>query len=342
MRQIGKDQRGVVSIIVVMVFMTIATLVTLGFSNIVRREQRQSLDRQLSGQAKLAAEAQVNKIIADYRKDPSILSSLLSTYKKCPKESPTFDTGGDERTTCILVTNAPGPLQFDEVTTGDSKVLWLDPGTVPLRKLVITWQKIGAPPIQDCLKSAYSELPNNLTGSQINMLRFDLYAAGIDGATIDRKNLRSNHFSGVLYPKEKGVETSPFTGNVAQHPVIFGTCGAPAPTGIAEPYKAHAVIEIPDPLKNNRFMLRLRSIYGGNKVKVVGLDTSDKVVPFKGPQIVIEASARVQDVVQRIQVRIPANDPPRDYIPDSALQVGNNGVCKMLTTEPAQTLLGGC
>lgn len=338
MRHIGKDQRGAVSIIVVMVFMTVATLVTLGFSNIVRREQRQSLDRQLSGQAKLAAEAAVNDVIARIRANPALLPTLLQDT--CEPESQTF-TDGDEMTTCVLVDDAPGPIQFDEVTTGDSKVLWLEPGTVELDRLVITWQKTATSP-SDCLTTAYSVLPNNLTANQINMLRFDLHAAGPDNAPFNRQSLRNNHFSGVLYPRSGGTAESLFTGSVTGQPIIFGTCGVPVPAGVTDPYRAHAVIQIPAGLQNNRFMLRIRGIYGGSKVKVVGLDASDKVVPFKGPQIVIEASARVQDVVQRIQVRIPANDPPRDYIPDSALQVGNNGVCKMLTTEPAGTSLGGC
>ena len=53
-------ERGVVSIMVSIVLMAVMTLIVLGFSEIARRDQRQTLDRQLSNQAFYAAEIGVN------------------------------------------------------------------------------------------------------------------------------------------------------------------------------------------------------------------------------------------------------------------------------------------
>ena len=55
----GRDQRGIASLIITMVSMVIVTLIVLGFATLSRREQRQSLDRQLSTQAFYAAESGV-------------------------------------------------------------------------------------------------------------------------------------------------------------------------------------------------------------------------------------------------------------------------------------------
>src|SRR4051812_1988899 len=57
------DARGVVSIIVTILIMLVLSLIILGFAQLVRREQRQSLDRQLSTQAFYAAETGVNDAI---------------------------------------------------------------------------------------------------------------------------------------------------------------------------------------------------------------------------------------------------------------------------------------
>jgi hypothetical protein len=55
-----RREGGFVSIIVCMIIMTILSLITIGFAQIMAREQRQALDRQLSSQAFYAAESGVN------------------------------------------------------------------------------------------------------------------------------------------------------------------------------------------------------------------------------------------------------------------------------------------
>ena len=50
-------QRGMASIIITMITMVIITLIVLGFATLSRREQRQSLDRQLSTQASMPPKA---------------------------------------------------------------------------------------------------------------------------------------------------------------------------------------------------------------------------------------------------------------------------------------------
>jgi Tfp pilus assembly protein PilX len=60
----NSSQTGMVSIMVTMLLMLVITLIVLGFAQVSRREQIQTLDRQLSAQAFFAAESGVNDAIS--------------------------------------------------------------------------------------------------------------------------------------------------------------------------------------------------------------------------------------------------------------------------------------
>ena len=57
---IARNQDGLVSIIIVVILMIVISIIVLSFAKVVRNEQRQTLDRQLSTQAYYAAESGVN------------------------------------------------------------------------------------------------------------------------------------------------------------------------------------------------------------------------------------------------------------------------------------------
>lgn len=340
-----RDQRGIVSIVIVIMLIAVTTLITVGFSTIVRREQRQALDRQLSAQASLAAESVLNAKIAEFRQDPQAFTDSITaaSANTCTDQNTkTFGASSDEIvTTCVMINNAPGPLEFDEVTTGDSKVVWLDPDGNSIDRIFITWQNPRAITTNDCQTTPYSTLPTSLSGTSVGMVRFDLTRIGPGNAGFTRDSLRSNNFGGVLYPRSGGTTTQTFTGSSAGQPLIFGACGGAAPSQIPDPYAAYAEISIPASVRNNTYMLRLRGLYKASHIKVVGYNNAtNSIVNFRNAQIVMEVTARTGDVVQRIQARVPASSPPMGIFPNSALHVTNDGVCKLLVTEPASTTEG--
>src|SRR6056297_3601709 len=80
------NQAGFVSIIVASILMVIMTLITIGFTQLMQREQRQALDRQLSTQAYYAAESGINDFY---------------TYLQASNESPDdFPFDQKEKTDC--------------------------------------------------------------------------------------------------------------------------------------------------------------------------------------------------------------------------------------------------
>lgn len=342
MTDFRKNQQGLASIIIVGVIISVLALIVLGFAALMRREQRQALDQQLSAQARYAAESAINEKIALFRSNPGAFTSNTT----CSDQGNTFQAANTQeiQTTCVKVNIAPGPLEFDEVTPSDSTIVWLDPGTAPapaLDRLVVTWQNPRGGPDGTCWNSGYTTWPTNITGDRMGLLRFDMTRVGPQGAAFTRDSLKNNVFGGVMTPQSSSAtSTLPWATNVTDQPRVFGACDTdPAtPAGLPGSYNGYAIIDLPN--GNDRYVLRLRSLYRTNLVRVVGFDTSGQVIEFQGAQIVIEATARVGDVVQRVQVRVPTGNPPAHILPDEALHTGGTGICKLLETEPGVTVDG--
>lgn len=340
MRQLKQNEQGLASIIIVSVIVVVVLLITLGFAGIIRREQRQALDQQLSAQAKYAAESAINEKIAQYRSNPASFTNTSD----CTPQGQTFSSSPEIQTTCIQVDTAPGPLEYDQIRTDSSTIVWLDSGSVPIDHITITWQNPKSIPSSDCLTSDYPNLPTNITGNQMGMLRFDLARVGPTGSPFSRNALRDQSFGGLLYPKLNGTDTQVYAPNAGTQPLVFGRCDTDpnTPAGVVDSYQAYATIPIPN-LSNyqtSRYILRLRGVYRGSTVKIVGFDATNKVIEFIDTQIALEATARVNDVVQRIQVRLPAGTPPQEIVADDAIHVTNGGLCKLLDTEPSATTSG--
>lgn len=340
-RSLRGSQEGMAAFVVVGILMTVATLIVVGFAVVSRREQRQSLDQQLSAQARYAAEAAINQKIAEYREDPTAFSGESSD---CTDQGQTFSGATEIQTTCVRYSVTPGPLEFDEVSTEDSLVTYLDADGKDVDRIVITWQLPKSNVTGgNCVASGYNSLPPNLGANDIGMIRFDL--TSLDETSFSRDSLKWGTLSGLLVPK-----TAPNTATYAwvpnsswtsastppQGPVTYGACSNPAAAipGAGESYKAQATINVPE--DGRSYLLRMRSVYKTNRVKVVGYDDAGDIIEFSGAQVAFEATARVNDVVQRIQVRIPAGSPPANVLPDEALNV-SSGICKLLQTEPAST-----
>lgn len=341
MKRIHNNENGLVSIIIVTVLILVITIITVTFALLVQRDRRQALDQQQSTQARLAAEAVIDEKVAEFRSNPESIADVNT----CGAPEPTFDDGrSDEvQTTCFIIDTAPGPLEYDEIETSESTISWIDAGPEDLDKIVITWQNTASATNNICQTRDYGILPTALSSDEIGMLRFDLTRIGSPGTTFTRDSLRSGALSGVLHPKQGGVvEDTVIYEDVNTpeiQPVIFGACDNP-PSDLLDPYLAHATIDLPN--NDHNYVLRLRGVYRSSQVKVVGYNASGETVAFRDAQISVEATARVNDVVQRIQVRVPASTPPREILPNSALHVTNAGLCKMIRTEPGSTVIPGC
>jgi hypothetical protein len=299
------------------------SLITIGFATIMRRAQRQALDQQLSSQAFYAAESALSIKAEELRKvieGPGLTAA--NNIDTCSAQSP-FGVGAEEiRSTCVLVDTTPDDLNFRPVSSKNSTVvrsLKAKSGN-PFQKLVITWQMSGA---GGNLCSNHSSLPNSMGSDDIGMIRMDLTSL----SSFTRSDLISRTFSAVLNPQTGGVPSKPFgTAQDTETPTMYGSCAG---------NEASAEIDFGGVDQNGAFVLRLLGLYKPSNVTVTGVDGSGNQVEFDGAQIIIDSTARVQDVIRRIQVRMPVNT--AGILPDFALRT-TDSICKMMLTRDGDTI----
>jgi len=314
-----------VSIMVTMLMMIVISLIVLGFAQVSRREGAEALDRQLSTQAFLAAESGVN----DAR---SIINQMLVDNKPIPEKSScptttstpdyafnaTIDTTNNVSYTCLLVTtrltDVGGPL----VAEGASMVFPIEPASGDtVETLRVTWQAADGSTWSRCgaanTVGRYTTYTN--WDCPYGVLRLDVVPTGnLTRAALAPPTAASSaagQHTMFLYPTKLGVVQQPYArSNGASLPMSCKTTGCTVDiTGL-------------DASSSPTYAIKLSALYRGGSFKVQALNNGTPLV-LKNAQVQIDATGRAQDVLRRIQVRLPL----APNVADSALTSGSS-ICK--------------
>jgi Tfp pilus assembly protein PilX len=321
-------QKGFVSIIVAAVLMILLSLVTIGFSRLMQREQRQALDRQLSTQAFYAAETGVNDV-----------NAKLKSGTLTPEEKTTCDVSGDWNDgivdpntpevvyTCLQYDRSPLDLVFtDTINTTSSKVFPVEADSA-INKVVIEWSDEGSGNNLDassttaCAGAATVPFPSSFSSGTVPVLRVDLIQVP---AAFNRQNLIDNTASLYLYPKDCGTNT-----------VTFANYIGASTGGVVEVDCSTTCKLTIDGLSENRYYARVKSIYRDvGTLRVTALDAADALLELKNAQTLVDSTGKANDVVRRIEVRIA--DAPNYRWPEAVVET-SEGLCKLLQIAPSAT-----
>lgn len=328
------NQTGIVSITVTLLFILIISIITTSFAFLMRREQRQALDRQLSTQAFYTAESGVNDAVA------AINSGTLSAIDNCdnqtrPASLPNELDGETFQYTCLLVDEAPSSLTFDDIGVDESTVIKLTPASGTIRSIKISWQATGeyksSNPNTIFATNNNYDLPTG--GLAANSTSF-AHHTGILRATVirvpslnlNRTTLTNNSQTLFLYPKaanNPGASGSTgFRDSSQSREGIFvdGDCN----TGNAPRRFCSATITN---INQNNVYLRLSSIYKASSVEIEAFEADNQKLELVDAQYVVDVTGRANDVLRRIQVRVPRKQ--QYYYPEFALESAES-ICKRM------------
>lgn len=324
-----QNQSGLVSFMVVSVLMLVLTLIVVSYARIVSREQIQTLDRQLNAQALYAAESGVNDAAKHLADDPGFESS-----DNCADPTENFITKAgltnvlDDGVSyeCIIVNKKVQQLKFPGVSTSRSVATRLKPSSGSLEKLTISWES----PIEDETVDLSScpgagDFPQNLTGCDLGMVRFELVDFGGPRTIMD---LMEKRWIGILQPSISGlpggeVTHGEFTGDKQGTPVLARCSAGKCSVTITG-------------LSMGDGYLRLRSIYKDTPVTITGKNSSGEDVYFVGSQVEIDVTGRAGGVVKRIKVNKQIGDQFEGVpAPEFAIQT-NKTICKGFTFVPGE------
>lgn len=356
------DEKGMVSIMVTMLFVMIAALVVVGFTQIASRNSRQALDRHLSAQAQYAAETAINdaqsKLIADNN-----AGATLQEQNNCSgaytKNSGVIGAATDGVSyTCLLVKPDVTDLSYDNVTD-NSLVFPLNASTGALGSLDITWRKsssvTGNPNLANCPTSDQLPLVTDWQPSDCGygMLRLELVPneAASFSATSPAGTVCNGNFV---------CDTNARTMSLFAAPAPNSASVAPGAASVSYNGGSNRHANSSNVTQGIRVVPRCTNTEGC-KISITGLgfqyafarirmsyvDASNVQVgysnaatdsrTFVGAQVMVDATGKAQDVLRRVQVRLPlassSTSVGQSSLSDYAIQTSGS-ICKKFSVAP--------
>jgi hypothetical protein len=323
-KQVRKRQQeaGIVSIIVATLLIIIVSLIVVAFAQISRREQRESLDAQLSAQAYYAAETGVNAARAVVQNLSATNPALLTQQQECqpttgPFSAITYDLDPSSvkavAITCLTVDPSPPFLSYTLFTDSAKVVPIVADSGLPIASLTFSWTKSVNNDTSGCRASQSAgawSLPSETIWNSTWKCPFAAIRADfVPGGTLDRSFLLNNDKVSFMLPTTSG------SGVGAMNDVSAARCDA---TNCSVTFNG---------LNYGSLYLRLISLYEGSEtVTITGKDTNGTAINFTGAQAKIDSTGRAQDVLRRIVVSAPLQS-GNDTAPTQAL-VSGDSVCK--------------
>ncbi len=340
-KRLQSNESGMAAITVTLIILGIVTLIAVGFANLMRREQRQALDQQLSTQAFYAAESGVN--IARDAVDAAIASNDVLEINDCAANNSPIASGGgaigvntNVSVSCLLIDTTPDILSKKLDTTDSSWVTKVQSANgQQIDRIVISWGSTdnSAPFVTDAASINGNLLVPNGSGPNKWGNTTGVVRAMLIPDTTDRDDLVAQSFHAFLYPNDasvvSGVNSTAYnTDRTAQGKFLKGNCdtnGAPNPCSV----------EITNVSRASAF-LRLKAIYNGVNVTVQAFAAgSNTPLELANAQAEIDATGKAADVLRRIKVSVPLTTGSSVY-PEFAVEAFES-ICKRFNTWPSDS-----
>lgn len=329
------DQRGMVSLTITLVMMLVISLIVVGFAQVSNRNRREALDRQLSMQAFYAAESGVNSAASKIR-TALATGTTIATQTVCTgtdyydATAAKLVSDGSVAYTCVLVNPTVDSISTTANTQGST--------VVPID----TVDSSGVSQTATSLKFSWSP-PDGVTASTSNcqatstfpvsagyicpfgLLRVDLFK--VDGASItSASNLAGS--TATLYLKP----TNP-SGGGTQGIGAFNTSKAYIVNASYASGMYSATINFTAAAAQSaHYYARITTLYkDAAHVYIDGVNSAGNSY-FANAQATVDVTGRAQDVLRRVQVRVPLQQ-YGSQIPGAAVRSGAD-VCKRFAIYP--------
>lgn len=325
------NQDGLAAIVITLVLMIVITLIVLGFTQISRRNQRESLDSQLSTQAYYAAETGVNQV-QQLMKDGSI-ASKDSCAEALPYKQ-LSDTANGVSNSCLLVDPTPTVLGNDSLDSSGEVLPIQSANRVDSSSdsLTLKWYSNDKTPAANAgsCPSSFTTFPTNNSSGWNNcpygVLRFDLVDV-TNAGTLTPASLESSNLTIFAPPS-------------ASHAVIAhsgGAAGLPTPGNVQCSYGTNPCsLTLTGMHYSHTYYIRVTSLYKPVKLSISGGQASG-AVQFVGAQVVVDSTGKAQDVLRRVRISLRQN--VSKVLPEPLASSGD--VCKIFTVTPGYSA-GDC
>lgn len=374
MNSMKNNQSGFASIIIAMVLILVLSLMTVGFAQLMQREQRSALDKQLSSQAYYAAESGVNDAVAAINNGFDTSKTTCAPYTSA--QANTLDSGNPKspastyltnnqvgadtgaKYTCLLINLTPtfigGELQVGLSPKVFELSAFYNGSPEGIEEIAISWKSTNG-------NTFFTYVPQN--ASTVKFPPVGGAGAGDTGVieaevipnnniSVSRQSLIDDAETFYLCPDlDNGGPTNcpNQTGEYEPAPssinnngfdsgtVLGGHCQTTAPGNNIEYYNCTSYIDFPTNQTTpppDSVFIILRSLYT-NSLFYLTVNNGNKVPLDIGNSVaLIDSTGQAQDTLRRIQVEAPLQ---ASYpVPGGSL--GLNSICKQVEAAPTPSL----
>jgi Tfp pilus assembly protein PilX len=365
--KINENQSGIASILVTMIMMVVLTLIVLGFATISRREETNSLNIQLSGQAFYAAETGVNDAQQAITQELSSSGTGIIANKSTCGNDPAYssldglnniDPNLNVSYSCLLINANPTTLNYDPInstpnsnTLSSATIIPINSGNgTNIQSLKLHWYA----PAEDSAKgpalydSYQADCPstgsNNLLSASTpggwtcgyGMLRVEIVPTAVTPTSeLDPTDLLNHEMTFYLNPvfslTPQPATQVQYTACPQQPATSAGSqCGAI----IQDQCVDNDVNETGTyceatitGLNDTNYTLRIQSLYNPSALKI----TSGNGGSLTGAQALVDSTGDAAGVRKRIQVTFSLTSSATTDVPDEAIEAGGD-ICKQFLT----------
>lgn len=300
--KINIQQKGMAAIMFAMFVVIVVALIAIGFAVLVRNDQRQTLDKTLSNQAIYAAETAINK---KYRQLTASSATILpnNTCNADPivnQNNGVLDSSNPGvKISCLLWTATPTALTYDNVELNPAAVPIIPAdSTHAIQSIKISWRQHTAGST-----SYYSNTTRLNSDSAVGLPQMPTLKI-----TTAKVSAINNTFS---------VFANPASGGSASAVSIIGTGDGGIVNGACSSGTCEVILNnLPNdgsPWNNGSGgygWLSISSLNGASDVTIEAFPNPNgggggsSAIPLQGAQLRLDATAKAQDVIKRLQVNI--------------------------------------
>ncbi len=329
-KRLKNNEKGMVAITITVILLLVISLTVLGFSKVIRREQRQALDYHLSTRAFYAAESGIN--IAK----KAVANNPVTTSKSdCdnPAGGPFTDAElrlDDQGTevTCLMLDTQPRTLEYTGLAPLEAKYIPIEPVGGNPGGLILSWQDDtdSTADFNGCSGPPVGTFPaGNSWGCRAPALRVDL--APMNSTSYGGSTVPNEVRTFILYPRDCNGGNCTNTVNYnnvsgdGQGQVVGVGCENTARDASEPLYCTADIQNIPGVGNGVNYKMRVMSLYRTSRLIVQPRNLSSGV-RLANAQVLIDSTGKAVDVLRRIQARISLSGD----VPDFAIQADE--VCK--------------
>lgn len=315
--------------LITLIMILVISMIVIGFSQIVRRNQREALDQQLSTQAFYAAETGVNDI-ANIIKANYTNGVALQAKTDCNNSgqyaglSPNLSDGVSY--TCVMVDPSPSSLMYSSVDMQSSTVVPMN-FSQNLSSLNFKWSSDGSGTstnVGDCNASGTNLPPTTSWNCSFGVLRLDLVQ--LNGTPLTATGLDDRTITFFFKPSNSSTipTVSSFTGQRVY--IVPSTCGG---DGICS-----GKVNFSSSAQSTSYYARMNAEYREVKsLNITGTLSDGSIAEFNGAQVMVDSTGKAQDQLRRISVRIPLTDSGTELLPSNLIQSAGS-ICKRYEIAP--------